>query len=466
MKRWDRFAVGRWLLASGLSVHVACAGIEACYVEVSEGCASPEKRLPVPASVDREIPEGQRIALYPSLAFQVLEGIGGAFNENGGEALLSLPKSEQDKLMQALFGDEGAAFTFNRLPVGATDFSLDAYSFSETAGDYAMQHFSFDRERRYMLPYLKAAYAVNGGMKLQSSPWSPPGWMKGSGVMDKNDKHVGKDELRRDPKVYAAYAEYLARFVKAYAAEGIRVDYLCIQNEPDTHAYFPGCFMSPDQMIELARDHVRPAFVRNGLGTGLFAGTFRTVGCADHLAVASAGALDVFDGVGFQYAKGYSIQEMQTLAPGKKLIHTEGKCHHGENSAEQARLRLAEVADYINSGVVNYCYWNLILNEESQSTWGWKQNSLVTIDRKAGTVTYNPDFNAMLLISRTLRPGDVRIGSFSRLPVITVKSPDGTIKVLVQNETGKEVVVGLDLGAHSWPVRLPPHALCAVMLRP
>ena len=88
-----------------------------------------------------------------------------------------------------------------------------------------------------------------------------------------------------------------------------------------------------------------------------------------------------------------TIQEMQTLAPGKKLIHTEGKCHHGENSAEQARLRLAEVADYINSGVVNYCYWNLILNEESQSTWGWKQNSLVTIDRKAGTVTYNPDFN-------------------------------------------------------------------------
>lgn len=436
------------------------------FVTFDKGSASPLQALTIAGSLDKDVPETHCIAIYPDKEFQTLEGIGGAFNENGGQALQALPQAEQQQVLQALFGVEGAAFTFNRLPVGATDFSLDAYSFSETPDDYDMEHFSFDRERKYMLPYVKAAYAVNGEMMLQSSPWSPPGWMKGSGLMDKNDKNKQSAELRDDPGVYAAYAKYLVKFVQAYAKEGIRVDRLCIQNEPDTYAYFPGCYMTVEQMTKLTAGYLKPAFRKARLKTELWAGTFRTVGRADHLEALNKKFSKTFDGIGFQYAKGYSIKEAQLLYPKVPLMHTEGNCRHGENSAEHAALRMEEMADYINSGTSNFCYWNLILNEESSSTWGWKQNALITIDRQAKTVTYNPDFNAMYIASRTLRPGDVRIGSFSRMPIITVKGKDGQIKVLVQNESDKNKPVSLEMAGRSCRLVLPPKALCALTIQP
>lgn len=431
------------------------------YVEFSQGEMQPVKELSIPVSLDANLPETHHIAIYPDKKFQVIEGIGGAFNENGGRALLALPAAEQKKLIDNLFGEDGAAFTFNRLPMAATDFSIDAYSFSEVAQDYDMENFSFEREEKYMIPFVKAAYAVNSDMLIHSSPWSPPAWMKYSGLMDQNDKHKDKATLRDEPKVYSAYAKYMVKFVQGYAKEGVKIDRICIQNEPDSYAPFPGCYMDVDQMTKFTAEYLKPAFKKSKLSTELWAGTFRTVGRADHLAIINDKTIKVFDGIGFQYAEGSSIKETCLLYPNLKLMHTEGNCRHGENSPEHAEVRLAEIAGYINSGTTNFCYWNLILDEESSSSWGWKQNSLVKIDRNSGKVIYNPDFNALCITSRTLRPGDVRIGSYSRMPIITVQDKAGNIKLLVQNETDKPKNIGIDMDGNSWKAILPAKALCA-----
>lgn len=465
-KTISKWAVGAAVL--GMSLPLAGAtgtlSVKGQYVDFKAGSNAPMKELTIQGALSKDVPETHRMAVYPDKVFQTLDGIGGAFNENGAEALLSLPKAEQQKVLTALFGENGAAFTFNRLPVAATDFGLDAYSFSEMPEDYDMKHFSFDRERKYMLPFLKGAYGVNPKMTLQSSPWSPPGWMKYSGVMDANTFEKGR--LRAEPKVYAAYAKYLAKFVEEYGKEGVHVDYLCIQNEPDSPATFPGCYMPPEQMATLTAGYIKPTFRKQGLDTKLMAGTFRTVGCADHLGILNKDTVKVFDGIGFQYADGPSIKDIQFLYPDMKMIHTECICYHGENTGEQAEKRLAEMAGYINSGVANFCYWNMILNEESSSTWGWKQNSLIKIDRKAKKVIYNPDYNALYLMSRTLRPGDQRIGSYSRMPLVTVKDAKGNIKMLVQNETGKDKPVRITMNGKSCDLVLPPNALCALTVAP
>ncbi len=59
--------------------------------------------------------------------------------------------------------------------------------------------------------------------------------------MKTNDSLVG-GRLKDDPAIYDAYARYLVKFVQAYAAEGVRVDYLTVQNEPQnrTPKEYPG----------------------------------------------------------------------------------------------------------------------------------------------------------------------------------------------------------------------------------
>jgi len=71
-----------------------------------------------------EISWGHDIEVIPEVTYQTLEGIGGAFNEIGGEALLSLNKTQQQTLMDNLFNNENAGFTLCRTALGASDFSI------------------------------------------------------------------------------------------------------------------------------------------------------------------------------------------------------------------------------------------------------------------------------------------------------------------------------------------------------
>ena len=50
-------------------------------------------------------------------------------------------------------------------------------------------------------------------------------------------------------------------------------------------------------------------------------------------------------------------------------------------------------------------YWNMVLNETGKSQWGWKQNSMITIDSQSKTVKYNPEFYLMKHLSAFVEPG-------------------------------------------------------------
>lgn len=439
------------------------------YVTFEGGAADPVKQHQIEAVADSV--RAEVIEIHPDIEFQRISGIGGAFNENGGEALLSLPQKKQKDLLSNLFSTKRAGLTYNRTPVGASDFALEAYSYSPKAEDFAMEAFTIERDKKYLLPFIKKALSVNPEMQLQASPWSPPGWMKGSGRMDDNKTCDPADaRLRQDPKIYKAYAAYLLKYIKAYADEGVTIKVLCIQNEPDTYQSFPGCNMTIAEMHHLTKDYLRPAFKTAGLKTELWAGTIRAIkGRFDHLELLEQGRIGDFDGIGVQYFSTNYLKELHAFDRSIRLIHTEGVCFGGQNSRGQAKSRMPEIASYINSGCENYCYWNMILNEESKSAWGWKQNCLVTVNRSTGEVVYNPDYNVLYLVGQTLQPGDVRIAhaadrSIMR-SIITVKSLDGTIKVLLQNNNCRPRVCLLRIMGREKRVRLPAESLCRITLK-
>ena len=208
------------------------------YVELIEG----QEISSNPVKQYQSEPEAEKpkvLRLYPAITFQTMEGIGGAFNEIGGEALMSLPESKRDEVMNNLFAEDLVGFSYCRTAIGASDFGIDAYSYSEVEGDYEMKEFSIEREKTSVIPYIQLAYKHNPSLKLFASPWSPPGWMKESGFMDKGEENEDKCKLIKDPKIYQAYALYFSKYIQAYAKEGIQVNRLMIQNEQDAITKYP-----------------------------------------------------------------------------------------------------------------------------------------------------------------------------------------------------------------------------------
>ncbi len=87
---------------------------------------------------------------------------------------------------------------------------------------------------------------------------------------------------------------------------------------------------------------------------------------------------------------------------------------------------------YLVNGVNNYVYWNMVLEEGGESTWGWRQNSMVTIEPGTGAVTYQPEFYLVKHFAHFVKLGAVRLG---------VKGPWAGTSVCFRNPSGEVVVV-------------------------
>lgn len=410
--------------------------------------------------------KGKRIELevLPYFTFQTLEGIGGAFNEIGGEALLSLDEKQQKELMKNLFSPENAGFSFCRTAIGASDFGLDAYSYSEVANDYEMKNFTIDRDQKFVIPYIKQALIANSTLKIFASPWSPPAWMK------KNGQMIGVDyegsRLKEEVKVYKAYGKYFSKYIQDYKSNGIDISRICVQNETDITTKYPSCIMPPAQILDLATNYIRPEFKKVKISTEIYAGTFRIAGDLQMHKYLMLKETNTLDGIGVQYTDSKQLLDVQAKYPGYKFMHTEGKCFNGKNSVEQAQTRLEEISGYINANCTNYCYWNIILNETTESGWKWKQNSLINIDRNTKMIQYNPDYNIMYLISKYLKPGDVRIASTGgSKTIISVMDKEGRVKIIMQNEFNNVGVCTIKLNGEQLKFILPPRAISAVIIK-
>ncbi|ANQ51166.2 hypothetical protein MY04_3822 [Flammeovirga sp. MY04] len=435
--------------------------LEMYYVTLEQGTAQPLKNLEV-IDTDQKVKWGHEITIYPEIEYQTIEGIGGAFNEIGGEALSSLSEEQQQEVMENLFHPKNAGFTFCRTAIGSSDFGLDAYSYSNTPNDIEMKDFSIERDQKYVLPYIKKALDVQPDLLVFASPWSPPAWMKTNASMTGLTKTP--NHLKEDKKVYQAYANYFVKYIKSYQQAGVNIDRICVQNENDANTKYPSCVMPSQQMIELSTKYILPTFKKEKVKTKVFAGTFRTAEQLDLIEFLTLKEANKLAGVGIQYTNPSVITDAIKMNPSLMMFHTEGHCYNGKNSIEEAGHRLEEVAKYINSGVSNFCYWNMILNETTESGWDWPQNSLINIDRKQKTIRYNPDYNAMYIISKFIQPGDVRVASNSQRPMITVKDKSGNMKVIIQNTDQQEAVYRIHINGKTKKVILPQQSIVAMVI--
>lgn len=376
------------------------------------------------------------------IELQSLRGFGGCFNELGWLPLQKLGREDQDQIIRELFSPDELNLTFNRTPVAANDFAAAWYSYDETDGDYELNDFSVKHDERTLIPYIRRAQELQPQMGLFASPWSPPTWMK-------TPKVYNFGRIVMTPQNLNAYAQYLLRYVKEYEDRGIHIDQLHVQNEVFADQKFPSCLWSSEDMRVFIRDYLGPLFAQEAPDTSIFLGTLN--GPEDMKFAPQGMILEnynryvdniLFDeecrkyiaGVGYQWAGQHDIERTHQSWPEMELEQTESECGMGGNTWEYAEYIFSLINRYFRAGATCYTYWNMILGE-GISTWGWRQNSLFSINTETGEFVRNPEYYVIRHFSHYIEPGARLIqtqGHFNAMS-LAFKNPDGSKVVLAQN---------------------------------
>ena len=353
----------------------------------------------------------QHIEIFPSKRIQQIDGFGGCFNERGMDALSVLTETKRQEVIQQLFDTtSGCSFNICRMPIGASDYAMDYYSLDDTPGDYKMEHFNIERDKKYLIPYIKLAMNYNHSLKIWGSPWTPPVWIKSNnhyacqGMQD-------RCHLQWNPEILTAYALYFEKYIKAYRNEGINIYAIHVQNEPYACQNFPSCLWTGNEMRDFIRDYLGSKLA--GLNTEIWLGTInnsRYDDCAG-VVLSDPGAAKYITGVGYQWDGKNAICITALKHPGIRLMQTESECGGGENNMQSALYTFSLIDHYLKSGANSYMYWNMILDQSGLSSWGWPQNSLISINRNTREVKYNMEFYVMKHFAHYIKSGAFRLAT-------------------------------------------------------
>lgn len=419
------------------------------------------------------------VSVDVSSKLQTVEGFGACFNELGWTSLGYLNDADRESIMQEMFAPGvGSAFTFCRMPVAANDFARNWYSYCETPDDFNMETFSIENDKETLIPFIKNAQKYYPELRVWASPWSPPTWMK-------YNKHYACrpspkfNDLPGDPKLdregenmfiqedayFAAYAEYFSRFIDSYRGEGINVFAVAPQNEFNSCQIFPSCMWQASGLNKFVGEFLGPRMAEKGvdiiLGT-MERADFRLVDTLLNDPLSSR----YINWVGFQWAGKGAVEAVHKAHPDMKIIQSESECGDGTNSWDYCFYTWDLMKHYFKNGTVAYQYWNISLEADALSRWGWKQNSLVSVDKTARTFKYNPEYYLMKHYSKYVRPGASMVsvaGDYDDIRAFV--NEDGSVVVIMANKGEQACRVNVEVGGISIVPELEPRSINTFVLR-
>jgi glucosylceramidase len=256
------------------------------------------------------------------------------------------------------------------------------------------------------------------------------------------------------------------KFAQAYAAEGITIHQVHVQNEPNSDQKFPSCLWTGELMRNFIRDYLGPAFREHNLDCEIWAGTIEKpdyVAWA-HTILADPEARKFISGVGYQWAGQGAVQRTHASWPQPGLMQTENECSDGKNTWEYAGYVFDLLQHYITNGVNAYVYWNAVLQPTGLSTWGWNQNSMFTVDPKESTLIRNPEYYVMKHFTAFVRPGARRMqlaGAMAGMAV-AFEERDRAVVVL-HNPLPEPSAVRVKVRGNSFALSLPAESMHTVV---
>jgi glucosylceramidase len=461
-------------------------------VQVIETSANGNKLAAV--SMDDVVEPKAQIRILPNEKYQTITGFGGSFTEASAYLLNRMGADNRKKILEAYFGENGARYSLTRTHINSCDFSLGNYAYANVADDVDLEHFSIDEDRDDLIPIIKEAMSISkDGFKIIASPWTAPPWMK-----DNNDWRGGK----LLPEYRGTWSLYFSKYIEAYAMEGIPIWGITVENEPlGNDNNWESMHFTPDEMTSFVRDYLGPQLEKDGHQVKILGYDQNR----EHLDTwvdsmyRDESTSKYFDGTAIHwYASTYEVfpdalQYAHQKAPDKHLIQTEA-CVDAEvpkwkddawywskeatdwgwdwapESEKHLHPKYVPVYRYardiigcLNNWVDGWVDWNMVLDRRGGPNWfeNWCVAPVI-VDPDQDEVYFTPLFHTLQHFSRYIRPGAFRIGfenSDDSLQVTAAQNPDGSIAMVVLNQTSEEKQFSLSLNELSKNVRIAPKAL-------
>lgn len=388
-----------------------------------------------------------------------LFGFGCCISEICAKAVLSLSKDKQKTILDELFSADGCGFDYCRLSIGANDFAESWYSYNETEDDYAMENFSIDRDRKYIIPVIKEAQKRSPGIEFFASPWSPPTWMKFPKVCNHGRLVQTSENLK-------AYALYFRKFVEEYTKENIKIAAVSPQNEFFSDQKFPSCVYNAKELESFMCyliDEVKDL-------TNIYYGTcngpdpfseYELHNSLLNYFMQNPKLREGLDGAAYQWCGKLSVMQAKEDYPELDLIQSECQCGDGRNTWDYAMYTYHLMHHYFVNGVRANIYWNMALDNHGYSTWGWRQNSLISVEN--GEFTFNPEFYLLKHFGHFVKRGAVMLsvkGEMSSNSSI-FQNPDGSVVAVILNPFEFEKVVTIE--GKNYPLK--PRSFNTIVLK-
>jgi glucosylceramidase len=434
----------------------------------------------------------QTIVVDPDVTYQEVDGFGASITDSSADVLRRLAPAVREETMRELFDPvRGIGVSFLRQPIGSSDFTAQAehYTYDDVPPgrtDFELRHFSIAHDQAAILPLLRRAKQLNPALQVMGTPWSPPAWMKTT------DSLVG-GRLKDEPAIYDAYARYLVKFVQAYAASGVPVDFLSLQNEPQnrTPDAYPGTDMPVAQQIKVI-EALGPLLRRASPRTKILAYDHNWSTHPNDVAATPPGEDPETDypfrilespaarwvaGTAYHCYSGDPAAQtaLRDAFPDKGVWFTECSGSHGPDDppAQVFRDTLKWHARNVVIGATrnwakSAVNWNIALDSAGGPHNGGcgTCTGLVTA-HPDGTVSTDAEYYTIGHLAKFVKPGAKRVASTSfgttgwngQIMDVAFRNPDGSTALVVHNQNDDPRTFAVDVGERVFEYTLPGGAL-------
>ena len=416
------------------------------------------------------------ILINPEKQHQTFVGIGAAFTDASAETYYKLKEDQQKLFFKAYFSiDNGIGYSFGRTIIHSCDFSPYSYTYIEE-GDAELKTFNINHDKEFRIPFTKLAIEAAGGeLPIFASPWSPPAFMKTTNNMLQGGK--------LKPEYYQPWANYYAKFIKAYEKEGIPIWGLSIQNEPMAKQTWESCIYTAEEERDFLKNYLGPTLEKEGLGD-------KKIIVWDHnrdllferanVILNDPEANKYVWGTGFHWYEDWkdgtpmfkNVAKVNEAFPDKKLIFTEGcnekyELERIEDPKLAERYAKAMINDF-NNGTVAWTDWNILLDETGGPNHvGNLCFAPVHGDTKTGMLTFTNSYYYIGHFSKFIRPGAKRLTTgttANHLSATSFLNTDGSLVVVALNESENETEYMLTIKGKTATLNLPPRSIQTIIL--
>ena len=258
-----------------------------------------------------------------------------------------------------------------------------------------------------------------------------------------------------EKKYFGPYAEYFVRFLRAYSAEGVKINAVTIQNEVDTDqdGTMPAALWGQEYETKFVKSHLAPAFERASLDTKIW--------ILDHnynlwgRAVDELSDPDVnkyVDGIAWHGYGGTppSMTRVHEAYPTKHCYWTEGgpdlsSLNYGTDWVRWSQTFTSVLRNWARCIVG----WNLLLDEKGTPNIGpFHCGGLVTVDSESHRIARSGQYWAFAHYSKAIQRGARVIrsqGELASIDHVAFENPDGG-RVLVLTNQGAQRQVQCQVG--------------------